>query len=251
MLRARGDRTWFAGPAAVEEGGRLPRREEPPTPPPKEEPRRGGRGTEEPCQGGEPCGEGRRSPARGRSPAEEGRRKEEPRGVGRSPAGLRQSVCSVQVHRPPRSHRLRAPPASGLTRTVALRPSQVAPPSQTLSFQTQGKHPSSRTQCSHGQGQKQRSRQTRRLCFEFLPDQEWQTPRCRLTVVTAPASGGFTSHTARWGGTVHVQEVRTCWDVGSSQGKGQEQQSHQPTPSSLRYMEHPSSDLLLTDAFLG
>lgn len=110
MLRARGDRTWFAGPAAVEEGGQLPRREEPPTPPPKEEPRRGGRGKEEPCQGGEPCGEGRRSPARGRSPAEEGRRKEEPRGVGRSPAGLRQSVCSVQVHRPPRSHRLRAHP---------------------------------------------------------------------------------------------------------------------------------------------
>ena len=123
-------------------GGRRP-------PPPREEPRRGGRG------------------------------KEEPRGVGRSPAGLRQSACSVQVHRPRRSHRLLAPPASGLTRMVALWPSQVAPLSHTLSFQTQAKHPSSRTQCSHGQGQKQRSRQTRWLCFEFLPAQKWQTPRWR------------------------------------------------------------------------
>lgn len=73
----------------------------------------------------------------------------------------------------------------------------------------------------------------------------------RLTVITPPASGGFTSHTARWGGTVHVQEVRTCWGIGSSQGTGWDQQSHQPAPSSLKYMEHLSSDLLLTDAFLS
>lgn len=136
--------------------------------PPREEPRPGGKGEggapprgRALRRGEEPCGGGRRSPARGRSPAEVGRSKEEPRGVGRSPAGLRQSVRSVQVHRPPRSHGLHAPPASGLTRMMALRPSQAAPLCQTLSFQTQGKHPSSRTQCSHGQGQKQRSRQTR------------------------------------------------------------------------------------------
>lgn len=46
----------------------------------------------------------------------------------------------------------------------------------------------------------------------------------QLTVITPSASGGFRNHIARWGGTVHVQEVRTCWGIGSSQGTGQEQQ---------------------------
>lgn len=58
VLRARGDRTWFAGPAAVEEGGQLPRREEPPTPPQRRSSAEGGGG--------------RRSLAKGESPAERG-----------------------------------------------------------------------------------------------------------------------------------------------------------------------------------
>lgn len=58
VLRARGDRTWFAGPAAEEEGGQLPRREEPPTPPQRRSSAEGGGG--------------RRSLAKGESPAERG-----------------------------------------------------------------------------------------------------------------------------------------------------------------------------------
>lgn len=157
MLRARGDGAWFAGLAAAEGGGPLLRGRSPAmggAPPRGKGERRSPAGVGGALQGEDPCRGERRSPAGGRSPAEGDR-------VRRSPAGLRQSVHSVQVQRRPRYYGLCAPPASGLTWTVALWPSQAAPLCQTLSVQTQGKRLSSRTQCSHGQGQKQRSTQTR------------------------------------------------------------------------------------------
>lgn len=49
VLRARGDGTWFAGPAAVEEGGQLPRREEAP-------PSKGGAPPRQEGEGGAPRG---------------------------------------------------------------------------------------------------------------------------------------------------------------------------------------------------
>lgn len=140
MLKARGNGAWFAGSHSS------PRKK---TTAEEEEFRRG-RSPAKGGEGGAPLA--LRSPAVG-GPVEEG-------GVGRSPEGWggapqasgSESLC-------PRIHRqqvlgLCTPPASGLTWTVSLWPSQAAPLCQTLSFQT-GEAPFSRTQCSHGQGQKQ------------------------------------------------------------------------------------------------